>query len=397
MKARVAVVMGGLLSIGLLSLGCSGGGASTRGGGGEKVKGDRTRVSHSEGVEPMWIQECPVHTDQVLPFCGRSSRKASEKMAYTEAYADALGQLTRFVGQKVEARIEPDGRGGYSFQMSSVGDEKVSLTGVWEGERWCEEYDGSEGRTHDCFVMLTYPKLEYDKLLHQAHQIAAQRMQKAVELHRQGKQMASQGRHPEAAMLLERAKKLLTQLKEPRVVEGLSSEVLAEQIAADLRASAQAAAEAGKTALVVMGLTLEGKLTTRGGLVTTMQNMIQKWVVNQGLKIRPGGLDSDQVQAILSGDKEAAQQAAASKGAGMLLVVDLKCDFGSELHGQFFSYAEGGLRLIRTADGRELYTTELERTKAGHVTRKNANKKALMSVLNKFVQPAVQAAVAKTR
>ncbi len=397
MKARVAGFVGGLAVAGLLALGCSGGGASTRGSGGEKVKGDRTRVSTSEGVEPTWIQECPVHTESVLPFCGRASRKASEKMAYTEAYADALGQLRRFIGQKVEARLEPDGQGGYRFQMSSADDKPVTLRGVWEGERWCEVYDGSDGRTHDCYVMLTYPKLEFDKLLHQAHEIAAQRMQKAVDLHRQGKELAGHGRHGEAAELFNRSKALLSQLKEPQVVDGLSSEVLAEQIAADLRTSAKAAKEAEGTALVVTGLTIEGKLTTSGRLLGKAQNMIQKWVVGQGLKIRPGGLDRGQVEAILAGDKSAAQEAAAAKGAGLLMVVDLKCDHGSEIYGQYFSHAEGGLRLIRTADGRELYTTELPRLKEGHISRPKANEKAVLVLLKKNVMPAVQAAVAKTR
>ena len=375
---------------------CSGGGASTRGGGGQqKTSGDRTRVSQSEGVEPMWIQECPVHTKQLMTFCGEAHNTASYKAAYAASYADALGKLRRFIGQKVDARIEPDGQGGYSFQIQGVDDQAVTIRGAWEGERWAEVYDGPSGRTHDCYVMLTYPKLEYDKLMYKAVEVAQQRMSKAIALHAQGKGFSDQGRHAEAKVAFERAQALLRQLKEPQVIDGVSSNVLLEQIVADLRQSASKARESQNTALVVVGLTQDGTLQSQGRDLTNVRNSIQKWVASSGIKIRPGGLSTADVKAILSGDREASAQAAASKQAGLLLVVDLQCDFKTEEDGAYYSYAEGGLRLIRTSDGRELYTADLPRAKGAHVSRKGANTRALNTLLKKNVKSAVQTAVAK--
>lgn len=361
----------------------------------KKVKGDRTMVSHSEGVEPVWIQECPVNTEYTLVFCGESQRKASQRAAYSEAQADALGKLGRFVGQKIDAKLAPDGKGGYDFQMEAEGDSNVTIRGAWEGERWCEEYDGAGGRTHDCYVMVTYPKIEYDKLVGSAKKIARQRIEKARDLFNQAKGLASTGQHQQALTLLQRAGALLEKLREPQVIDGQSSEVLAEQIRADLNQEEQSAKEVLSTALVVVGLTVDGKLQTGGRLLSATRNKIQKWVVDSGIKIRPGGIPSSQVKAILSGDSGVASKAATDKGAGMLLVLDLKCSFNTEMDGAYYSYAEGGLRLIRTADGRELYTSELPSTKGGHVSHNKANKKAIENLLNQQVKSAVKSAVGK--
>ncbi len=383
----------------ILAAGCGGGQASTRGGEpASKVKGDCTRVSHSEGVQPMWIQECPVHTDHVLAFCGEAHRKASYKTSYAEAYADALGKLRRFIGQKVDAKIVPDGKGGYSFQFKGMDDETVSIRGAWEGERFAEVYDCPVGQVHDCYVMLTYPRLEYDKLQKKFEDIARQRMKKGIELHAKGMELVTKGRYKDAIVELRNAGNMLAKLKQKVVLpDGTVSTVLAEQVKNDLDKAISDYEIIRKTTLVVVGLTQNGKLQTRGRNYTNAQNTIQKWVVDGGVEIRPGGLAASQVEAILSGDRDAASQAAASKRAGMLLVVDLHCDFKTEMEGAFFSYAEGGLRLIRTDDGSELHTAKLKETKGGHVSREGANKRALQALLNTEVKPAVQAAVKKIR
>ena len=129
-----------LLGLALMGLGCGGGRAVSGGKTGKatktKVRGDRTRISHSEGVEPLWIQECPARTDHLLPFCGESHKMVSQKMACTAATADAIGKLRRFIGQKVSAKLEPDGQGGYQFSMAGTESEAVTIRGAWESERW---------------------------------------------------------------------------------------------------------------------------------------------------------------------------------------------------------------------------------------------------------------------
>lgn len=379
-----------------LAAGCSGGRAAGRGGGGEKVRGDRTRVAHSEGVEPLWIQECPVHTDHLLTFCGEAHRKASQKSAYAEAYGDALGKLRRFIGQKVAAELEPDGQGGYRFSIRSAEERPVMVRGAWEGERWCEQYEGAAGRSHDCYAMISYPKLEYDRLLNQAYKAASQRVAKAIALHAEGRRALDSGNSGEARRLLGRAQKLLVGLSEPIVVEGKSSAVLVEQVAADLRRAAKLDQEAGRTALVVVGLRQDGRLLTTGREPRRVRDRVQKWLVNQGLKIRPGGLAAGQVQAILGGDADAARAAAAAKGAKLLLVLDLQCNFDSVEDQVFYSYAEGSFRLVWTEDGRELYTVDLPKTEgAMPFAKAKANSKAVSELLNNHVEPAVRAAVAR--
>ena len=400
MSTREAFVSGMIGMVLFVFAGCGGGQAVTKvdqpPSKAEKAKGDCSRVSHSEGVEPMWIQECPVHSDHVMVFCGEAHREAGYKPAYAEAYADALGKLRRFIGQKVDAKIVPDGQGGYRFQLQGVDDETVTVRGAWEGERWAEVYDCPGGQVHDCYVMLTYSRLEYEKVLRKIEQIAKQRMKNGIALFNKGKDLVAKGRYKDAIVEFGNAKKMLEKLKQKVLMpDGTASTVLADQIQNELDKTVKEYQIIGKTALVVVGLTQDGKLQTRGRNHTNAQNTIQKWVVEGGVKIRPGGLDAAQVKAILSGDREAASQAAAKKRAGMLLTVDLHCDFKTEMEGAYFSYAEGGLRLIRTDDGRELYTAELQSVKGGHVSRKGANKKALEVLLNTRVKPAVQAAVVK--
>ncbi len=396
MVNHIVKVVGILAAALWLAAGCAGGRAAGHGGGGEKMRGDRNRVAHSEGVEPLWIQECPVHSDQLLTFCGEAHRKASQKIAYAEAYGDALAKLRRFIGQKVTAELEPDGQGGYRFSIRSADQRPVMVRGAWEGERWCEDYEGPSGRSHDCYAMISYPKLEYDRLLNQAHKAASQRVAKAIALHVEGRQALASGNSGQARSLLGRAQKLLVGLSEPIVVEGKSSAVLVEQVAADLRRAAKLDREAGRTALVVVGLRQDGRLLTAGREPGRVRDRVQKWLVSQGLKIRPGGLAADQVQAILAGDADVARAAAAAKGAKLLLVLDLQCNFDSVEDQVYYSYAEGSFRLVWTEDGRELYTVDLPRTEgAMPFAKAKADSKAVSELLNNHVKPAVQAAVAR--
>ena len=396
MLERIAIVLS-MISF-IASAGCGGGLAQTPGSGTiGQVKGDRTLVSHSEGVKPMWVQECPVHSKHILAFCGESHGQASYNMAYSAAYADALGKLKRFIGQKVEARLEPDGQGGYRFQIQGVDDEAVSIRGVWEGERWAEVWQGPSGQTNDCHVMLTYQRLEYDRLVGKANAINEQKLQKAQQLHAQGKEFAQSGRAAEATTLFQRAKALLTGLTESLVLpDGTNSKLILEQIEADLQQSAQAAAEANNTALVVVGYQLDGQLQS-DSQTRTILNKIQKWVVEGGAKIRPGGLPQEQVRSILIGDQQAAAKAAAAKGAGILLVLDLQCEFKTQEEGVFYSYASGGMRFIRTDDGRELYTASFRPTKGALFTKQAANQKAVDNLLKEQVKQAVKTAMTRIR
>jgi hypothetical protein len=384
--------------MGLLG-GCSGHGAGGRSGAGEvraqvKKKGARVRVAHSPGVEPRWPQQCPTHNDQLLVFCGYAQRKPDQKSAYAEAYGDALGKLRRFIGQKVTAEIEPDDRGGYHFSISSVEEESVLVRGVWEGEHWCEEYKGPKGRTHDCHVMISYPRLEYDRLLHQAHRALQQRLTKAIELHRQGTQALRGCATGRARDLLERARSLLASLDRTVTAGDTSSKVISEQVNADYQRSLQIDRESGRTVVLAVGLELDGQPQTGSRRISRIRDRVQRWLIGGGFKIRPGGLAADQLHAILAGDSVAARRATADKCAKLLLVLDLRCWFDSTVDDIFYSYAEGSLRLLWTEDGREVYTTNLPKTKgAMPFGKEDANDKALAELTDDHIEPAVEGAM----
>ncbi len=144
MSRRLAILMVIIPAYSLLAAGCGGGQASTRRG----QQGDRTLISHSEGVKPLWIQECPTHSDHILVFCGEAHRMASDKMAYNEAYADALSKLVRFIGQKVDAKLEKDTQGNYTFQLRGQSEQEVTIRMAWEDEPWTEKLVGVVAWVH---------------------------------------------------------------------------------------------------------------------------------------------------------------------------------------------------------------------------------------------------------
>lgn len=332
-------------------------------------------ISHAEGVEPLWIQQCPAPDDHVLPYCGEAIQQASRKMACTAAYADALGKLRRSIGQKVEARLAPDGQGGYRFEIQGAESEPLTIRGAWEDQRWYEEYEGPGGHTYDCYVMLVYPRLQYDNLLGMARKATVDRVAKASALHQEGRGLAGEGRHAEAADLFERAKALLDGLREPVVTPdgSLNSDLLREQVTADLRAARDEAGKVSRTALVVVQLVVDGRPAPRGALCRSLRNKLKNRLSRRGVRIRPGGLAMDQVAAVLAGDRVAAARTAAGKGAGLLLVLEIESEYLAYEESIHYAEARGAFRLIRTADGREVAAADLGPEKQGHpVSRKGA-------------------------
>jgi len=383
--AGFSVCLLSLLALALVR--CAGGGSAKVG----KVKGDRELVSHSEGVEPLWIQECPARTDHILPFCGVAHEKASRKMACAEAYADALGKLRRSIGQKVDAKLVSDGKGGYSFEIQGAS-QPMTLRGVWEDQNWYEEYQGPLGRTFDCYIMLVYPRLEYENLLGMARKAARDKVAKASELLEEARRLAADGRHADAVVDLKRASGLLASLKEPVVTPdgSVNSTLLKEQVVADLKKSQGEASRAEKTALVVLRLVMDGRPAASGSLARSVLTKVKGWLMKKGIRCRPGGLQDSQVNAVLAGDRESAARAAADKGAGLLAVVDIETEFLSREEGVFYAQALGSFRLIRTADGRELAAVDLGPEKQGHpASRRAVFKLSVEKLRDKALEKAV--------
>lgn len=391
-----------IVVIGIGMLGCGGGRTAGPAGGESSVvvkpvtKGDRTLVASSEGVKPMWLQECPVKTEHIMPFCGQAYKQPSHKMACQAAYADAIGKLQRTISQETSASLKPDGKGGYQFEMACAGTEPSTLRGVWEDQQWWEEYDGPGGRSYDCHVMLTYPMLEYHNLTGMARKAIQDWVGKANELSSEGKTKSSNCQYAEAAVLFERAKNLLGCLKEPLITpDGMNSSLMNEQIEADLKVARVESVKAQKTALVVIRLSMDGKEITRGGVADSVRNKVKNWLSNRGLRIRPGGLDKQEVSLVLSGDRQAAARAAASKCAGLLLVIDLESNFKAKEEGICYAFAQGAFRLIRTSDGRELATADLGPEKGALFNEQAARQRAVENLCQKQLGKVVQEALAK--
>jgi hypothetical protein len=332
-----------------------------------------------------------------MPFCGEAIKQASQKMACTAAYQDALGKLRRSIGQKVDASLKPDGKGGYQFEIEGSESEPITIRGAWEDQRWYEEYKGPSGNSFDCYIMLTYPMLEYHNLIGKAKKAASDKVVKAQSLHKNGRDLASQGRHAEAVIDFSRAAELLASLKEPVVAQdGTNSTLMAEQVQADLKSSGEEAKKTAKTALVVIRLNMDGKSVSSGSLVRSVRNRVKGWLANHDVRIRPGGLRAKEVTAVLAGDRQMAAKAAAKKGAGLLVVIDLESEFETEEDGIFYAFCQGAFRLIRTADGRELAAADLGPEKKGHPhSKKSAVKGAVENICKGALKNAVSEAVNK--
>jgi hypothetical protein len=400
-SAILVLALGLALGVGV---GCSGGQTrpDDQGGGGSergKVKGDRSLVSHAEGVEPMWIQECPVRTDQVLPFCGEAVQQASQASACATAQAKALEKLRAFIGQEVGAGLEAEGGGAFSFKLQGGDDQAISVRGVWEDSRWWEEYEGGSGHSYDCYVMLTYPALEFHALQGKAQAAARQRFEKAAALLAEGKDLLDGGVPAQAKVRFLRAQALLQGLKEKfQTSDGKNSEMLLEQVNADLSAAVIQEGEMESTLVVAVQMRMDGADAKASPEFQKFEADVQNTVLQRELKIRPGGLEASLVAAVLAGNVKAAVQTAKDKSAGYLLVIliDVRHVTRDEA-GIYYSKAEGQLRLIHTRDGRELATANVS-DRTGHPTSAAAaNGKVLETIIGRSVKPALQQALGKIK
>jgi hypothetical protein len=393
MWMRVVMLSVGL---GIALMGAHGcGGVSTRPGPGSSVQGDRRLVAQSEGIKPLWIQECPTPTKETLSFCGEAHYQANQHGSCAEAYADALAKLRHMIGQRVGVGLVGDPQHGYRFQVQGIESEPINLRGVSEGQRWWEEYENG-GRTVDCYLLLSYPKLEYDLLMVAARKALVKAVFKAGSLLHEAKQDAEQGSFAQAIGKSERAVALLSAIKEPmELPDGTSSALLAEQAAADLKHYQALQAESGKTAVVVMRLTLDGKeqSDTRAH---ALLSSVKGWLAERGLRLHPGLLSLAEVASVLSGEPAAANQIASRRGAGLVLVLDIASTYKGQEESVFYAYAQGTVRLIRTSDGRELESCAVGPAKGGMFSsRADALKKALDTLVKEGLRAAVKEALNK--
>jgi hypothetical protein len=98
---------------------------------------------------------------------------------------------------------------------------------------------------------------------------------------------------------------------------------------------------------------------------------------NAGLKRASGVLSAARVSEALGGSTDGLLGVARTAGAGYVLVGEIAAQFSSEDSGQFFSFAVGSLRLIETTGGRSVAEISCKDVKGGHISRRQANEKAV--------------------
>jgi len=128
--------------------------------------------------------------------------------------------------------------------------------------------------------------------------------------------------------------------------------------------------------------------TDRGSVMVAVQRVIDgraagdlsgefaRVVTDSGLK------RADGTAASLSG--AALLKAARQAGAGYVIVGKVQGRFSSEDSGQYFSFAEGALRLLETVSGKVLAELSCSDVKGGHISREKATEKAVREAVSQL-------------
>ena len=98
---------------------------------------------------------------------------------------------------------------------------------------------------------------------------------------------------------------------------------------------------------------------------------------NAGLRRVSGPVASRTVVDALDGSADALLGDARRAGAGYALVGQVKATFASEESGLYYAYASGNLRVIETTGGRTVAEVSCQDVKGGHISRRQANDKAV--------------------
>jgi hypothetical protein len=100
-------------------------------------------------------------------------------------------------------------------------------------------------------------------------------------------------------------------------------------------------------------------------------------LIDRGLRRAQGELAAESVTGALAGSPEAALASARRSQAGFVVVGRVSARFASEDSGQFFSFADGTLRVIESTAGRILVEVSCKDVKGGHISRRQANERAV--------------------
>jgi hypothetical protein len=105
---------------------------------------------------------------------------------------------------------------------------------------------------------------------------------------------------------------------------------------------------------------------------------------DRGLRRVSAEISTAAVQRALAGSPGAVLQAAKHAGAGFAIVGRVQARFRSEDTGQYFSMAQGAIQVIETIGGRILAEVSCSDVKGGHISRQQANERAVRAAVTEL-------------
>jgi hypothetical protein len=332
---------------------------------------------------PTWVDRPPAHTAEKLYFVEAATGAKSAVLARDLAMRKAMAAVQAYFGQSVKSEMvseeyERDQQYHYTIRAAiKLEGVDVQLNGVRVEETWMRE--PGDGKTDwDCWMLVSYPRAEYDTAIKKMHEAFVARGTRALELFREGKALVDGGRPEEALARLAQAGETLktvrnvVELPDPVV---RNSDVLGTEIEAAVKAAQELKTRARRTVAVKILVTADGK-PLAGGLADEVRSDAVGMVGRHELAAAAGAPGDAEALKVMAGDAALAGRIGASLASWYLLIGWIDAKFTSEVYGQFFAEATGSAVLVDALTGRAIVAKDLGRVKAGHVTRADACSKA---------------------
>lgn len=347
-----------------------------------------------------WIRRTPPHSPTMLYFTGSNTGAKKKDDAFRMALQDAFGNVSLFLGATVESSFssrEGERDRNYSYDVEAsvqIRSRKVPLRQV----RVVQHHHEVHRARHDAWVLVAYPRVEYERTLAELRRDDADRASSGLYLFRQGKALLEEGRTNEAVEAFRRG------LESIEGIDGLTpvddpvwrtAMVLDQQLRAELKVAERALSESWRTVAVGVLLVYDGVATDSEPLATEILARTQNQVAAAGLAAaRTELLNEAHIRKMLAGDRAAAAMIGSQARSDWLLLVDLNGRFTSEIYGQFFAAVTGKVVLVNVKTGQNRMVVPLTESKGGHITRQTALNDAVAR-LRDAVERAVEQCLAQ--
>jgi len=135
-----------------------------------------------------------------------------------------------------------------------------------------------------------------------------------------------------------------------------------------------------RSAMLQVWATLEAEAAAEEDLSSEFSPLL----TDRGLKRVAGHVSVRTVQDALTDQVDSLAGSAGRAGAGYAVVGRIKARFVAEESGQFFSMADGAIRVVETTGRRVLFEVSCHDVKGGHITRRQANQKAVREAVRQL-------------